>query len=144
MSRACRVRCADRFESLSLANCYSSRCWKVIESLAVLLPAESIQRGLGVKSTSGGFLRHIAVEYSRRTVSISRSTKGCDRGVYGTLLISFTSRMRRFAFPRWYWNRQWVIVRTQVLGCAQPGCRFVEHTTKGVVKCKTHQAPIFT
>ena len=61
--------------TVSLANCYSSRCWKVIEPSAVLLPAESIQRGLGVKSTSGGFLRRIAVERAMDTMIVEIGLK---------------------------------------------------------------------
>ena len=41
--------------------------------------------------------------HSRRTVPISRSTNGCESGTYGTVLISLTSRIRRFACH--WWNR---------------------------------------
>jgi hypothetical protein len=36
-------------------------------------------------------------------VPISRSTNGCESGTYGTVLISFTSRIRRFRCH--WWNR---------------------------------------
>ena len=37
---------------------------------------------------------------SRRSVPISRSTNGCDRGTWGMVLTSVTSRMRKLAFQR--------------------------------------------
>ena len=37
---------------------------------------------------------------SRRIVPMSRSTKGCERGTYGTVLSSSISRIRRFACHR--------------------------------------------
>ena len=39
-----------------------------------------------------------------RIVPISRSTKGCDRGTWGTVLISSISRSRRFAVHRYASN----------------------------------------
>ena len=40
------------------------------------------------------------VENSRRIVPMSRSTKGCEQGTYGTVLSSSISRIRRFACHR--------------------------------------------
>src|SRR3989442_5182547 len=43
---------------------------------------------------------------------ISRSTKGCESGAYGTVLISSTSRMRKFACHWWNWySRSWSELR---------------------------------
>ena len=38
-----------------------------------------------------------AIQDSRRTVPISRSTTGWERGTYGTVLISRMLRIRKFA-----------------------------------------------
>jgi hypothetical protein len=43
--------------------------------------------------------------HSRRMVPISRSTNGCESGTYGTVLISSTSRIRRFRCHWWNRNR---------------------------------------
>ena len=48
-------------------------------------------------SKSAEFQNSVWSRNSRRIVPISRSTKGCDSGVYGTVLISATPRILKFA-----------------------------------------------
>jgi hypothetical protein len=42
--------------------------------------------------------QHFRSRQSRRTVPISRSTTGWERGTYGTVLISRMLRIRKFAY----------------------------------------------
>ncbi len=59
-------------------------------------------RGASV-SRSAAVQKSVRSRHSRRMVPISRSTNGCESGTYGTVLISRTSRIRRFACH--WWNR---------------------------------------
>lgn len=54
------------------------------------------------RSRSWTFQKRMWSKYSRRIVSISRSMKGCDIGVYGTVLISSTPRNLKLACHCWY------------------------------------------
>src|SRR5712692_7815025 len=61
-------------------------------------------------------------------VPISRSTNGCERGTYGTVLIAFTSSIRRFAC---HWRNRyrgsWSMVRAEVCRRGVASRRAIEH-----------------
>jgi hypothetical protein len=76
-------------------------------------PAQPRMRAMPVKialeikelhlQISGPVQNTVRSRHSRRIVPIKRSTNGCDSGAYGTVLMAFTSRIRRFACH--WWNR---------------------------------------
>src|SRR5713226_8564330 len=54
-------------------------------------------------SRSAAVQNRVRSKHSRRVVPISRSTNGCESGTYRSVLISFTSSIRKFACH--WWNR---------------------------------------
>src|ERR1700730_6409182 len=64
--------------------------------------------------------KNVRSRHSRRIVPMSRSTNGCESGAYGPVLISSTSRMRKFACHWWNWySRSWSELRD--FGGVRPG-----------------------
>ena len=90
-TRPCAVLARARFR------CHPAQCRVRAMTVKIALEIKELQpRSAAVQNS-------VRSRHSRRIVPIRRSTNGCDSGAYGTVLMGFTSRIRRFACH--WWNR---------------------------------------